>query len=71
MKNKIKLVIKASFILFAFWIIFHKLNLTELKKIELKIRDLIKHIFALKIDDNLIPLKLSPIQQQIYDVLHN
>jgi uncharacterized membrane protein YbhN (UPF0104 family) len=36
MKNKIKLVIKASFILFAFWIIFHKLNLTELKKIELK-----------------------------------
>ncbi len=36
MKNKIKLVIKISFIIFAFWIIFHKLNIDELKKIELK-----------------------------------
>jgi len=36
MKNKIKLIIKIVFIAFAFLIIFHKLNLTELKKIELK-----------------------------------
>jgi uncharacterized membrane protein YbhN (UPF0104 family) len=34
--KKIKLIIKIAFISIAFWIIFHKLNITELKKIELK-----------------------------------
>jgi len=36
MKKKIKLAIKVVFIAFAFWIIFHKLNINEIKKIELK-----------------------------------
>ena len=36
MKKKIKLIIKIFFILFAFGIIFHKLNISEIKKIELK-----------------------------------
>jgi len=33
------------------------------------LKDLIKHIFAIKIDNGLIPLRLSKIQQQIYDAI--
>ena len=31
--------------------------------------DLIKHIFAVKIDDEIIPIQLSDIQQKLYDAL--
>ncbi len=46
----------------------------KIKKHNIKItrqilRDLIKHIFALKTDNTLLPLKLSKIQQQIYNAL--
>lgn len=72
LEDRIKAHILISFVSYAiyreFTIKIKKLNLNTSRKI---IRDLIKHIFALKIDNNLIPLKLSPIQQQIYDVLHN
>ena len=70
LENRIKTHILISFVAYAiyrdFTIKIKNLNLKTSRKI---IRDLIKHIFALKTDDNIIPLKLSSIQQQIYDAI--
>ena len=35
------------------------------------LRDLIKHMFAIKIDDETIPINLSEIQQKIYDTIYS
>jgi len=35
------------------------------------LKDLIKHIFAIKIDNETIPLNLSEIQQKIYDAIYS
>jgi len=67
LENRIKAHILISFVAYAiyrdFTIKIKSLNLNISRKI---IRDLIKHIFALKIDNKLIPLKLSHVQQQIF-----
>ena len=69
-EDRIKAHILISFIAYAiyrdFIIKIKKLNLKTSRKI---IRDLIKHIFALKTNDKLTPLKLSKIQQHIYNAL--
>jgi len=70
LENRIKAHILISFVAYAiyrdFTLKIKKLNLKTSRKI---IRDLIKHIFALKTDNKIIPLKLSKIQQQIYNAL--
>ena len=74
LENRIKAHILISFIAYAIYIEF-EIKTKDIKK-ELKIsykilRDLIKHIFAIKIDDEVIPIKLSDIQQKLYNALHH
>ena len=69
-EDRIKAHILISFVAYAiyrdFTLKIKKLHLNTSRKI---IRDLIKHIFAIKTENGLLPLKLSKIQQQIYDAL--
>ena len=73
LENRIKSHILISFIAYAIYIEF-EIKTRDLKKeykISYKIlRDLIKHIFAIKIDDKIIPMKLSEIQQKFYDAIN-
>ena len=74
LENRIKSHILISFIAYAIYKEF-EIKTREIKKeykISYKIlRDLIKHIFAIKVDDEVIPIKLSDIQQKFYDALHS
>ena len=70
LENRIKAHILVSFVAYA---IYRGFTL-KIKKHNIKItrqilKDLIKHIFAIKTENGLIPLKLSKIQQQIYDAV--
>jgi len=71
-ENRIKAHILISFIAYAIYKEF-EIKTSNLKKeynISYKIlRDLIKHIFAVKFNDEIIPIKLSKIQQKFYDAL--
>jgi len=73
LENRIKSHILISFIAYAIYKEF-EIKTRELKKeyqISYKIlRDLIKHIFAIKLDDKTIPIKLSEIQQKFYDAIN-
>jgi hypothetical protein len=70
LEDRIKAHILVSFVAYAiyrdFTLKIKKHNIKITRKI---LRDLIKHIFAIKTDNGLIPLKLSKVQQQIYDAL--
>jgi len=70
LQDRIKAHILISFVSYAiyrdFTLKIKKLNLKISRKI---IRDLIKHIFGLKVANKIIPLKLSNIQQKIYDAV--
>jgi len=70
LEDRIKAHILISFVAYA---IYRDFTL-KIKKHNIKItrqilRDLIKHIFAIKTENGLLPLKLSNVQQQIYDAL--
>ncbi len=73
LKNRIKAHILISFIAYAIYKEF-EMKTREIKKeyqISYKIlRDLIKHIFAIELDDKIIPIKLSDIQQRFYDAIN-
>jgi len=73
LENRIKAHILISFISYAIYKEF-EIKTRELKKeyqISYKIlRDLIKHIFAIKFDDGeMLPIKLSEMQQKFYDAI--
>lgn len=71
-ENRIKAHILICFISYAIYKEF-EIKTRDIKKeyqISYKIlRDLIKHVFAIKIDNQIIPIKLSDIQQKLYDVI--
>ena len=72
LETRIKAHILISFVSYAIYKEF-EIKTYEIKK-ELKlsykiIRDIIKHIFAINIDEKIIPLKLSEIQQKFYDAI--
>ena len=74
LENRIKAHILISFVAYAIYKEF-EIKTKNIKK-ELNISnkillDLIKHIFAVKIDDEIIPIQLSDIQQKLYDALRN
>jgi len=70
LEDRIKAHILISFVAYAIYRDFTiKIKKHDIKITRKILRDLIKHIFAIKTDDKLIPLKLSDIQQQIYDAL--
>jgi len=70
LENRIKAHILISFVAYAiyrdFTIRIKKNNIKITRQI---LKDLIKHIFAIKTGNKLLPLKLSYIQQQIYNAL--
>ncbi len=73
LETRIKSHILISFVAYAVYKEF-EIKTREIKK-EYKIsykllRDLIKHVFAVKFDDKVIPIKLSDIQQKFYNALH-
>ena len=72
LENRIKAHILISFIAYAIYKEF-EIKTREIKKeyqISYKIlRDLIKHIYAIKLDNTMIPIKLSEIQQRFYDAI--
>ena len=74
LEHRIKAHILISFISYAIYKEF-EIKTRDIKKeynISYKIlRDLIKHIFAVKIDDEIIPIKLSEIQQKFYDAIES
>jgi len=74
LETRIKAHILISFVSYAVYKEF-EIKTRDIKKeykISYKIlRDLIKHIFAVKIDDEIIPIKLSEIQQEFYDAIHS
>ena len=74
LETRIKAHILISFVSYAIYKEF-EIKTRDIKKeykISYKIlRDLIKHIFAVKIDDAIIPIKLSEIQQKFYDAIHS
>ena len=74
LETRIKAHILISFVSYAIYKEF-EIKTRNIKKeynISYKIlRDLIKHIFAVKIDDEIIPIKLSEIQQKFYDAIHS
>ena len=70
LEDRIKAHILISFVAYAIYRDFTlKIKKNDIKITRQILRDLIKHIFAIKTDNGLIPLKLSKIQQQIYDAL--
>ena len=73
LENRIKAHILISFIAYAIYKEF-EIKTRDIKKeyqISYKIlRDLIKHIFAIKFNDKTIPIKLSDIQQRFYDAIN-
>ena len=70
LEDRIKAHILVSFVAYAIYRDFTlKIKKNDIKITRQILRDLIKHIFAIKTDNGLIPLKLSKIQQQIYDAL--
>ncbi len=74
LENRIKAHILISFVAYAIYIEFEKR--TRDIKLELNtsykiIRELIKHTYAIKINSQTYPLKLSSIQQKLYDALKN
>ena len=74
LETRIKAHILISFISYAIYKEFEikTRNIKKEYQISYKIlRDLIKHIFAVKIDDEIIPIKLSEIQQKFYDAIHS
>lgn len=72
--TRIKAHILISFVSYAIYKEFetktHHIK-KELKLSHKIIRDIIKHIFAIELDDEIIPLKLSDIQQKFYDAIVN
>ncbi len=75
LENRIKAHILISFVAYAIYKEF-EIKTRDIKKeyqISYKIlRDLIKHIFAIKFDDGeIFPIKLSEIQQRFYDALYS
>jgi len=73
LQNRIKAHILIAFVAYAIYIEFEQK--TKAIKQELKtsykiIRELIKHTFALKLDEKTIPFRLSPIQQKLYNALN-
>ena len=70
LENRIKAHILISFVAYAIYRDFTlKIKKNSIKLSKHILKDLIKHIFAIKTDDGLTPLKLSHTQQQIYDAL--
>lgn len=72
-EDRIKAHILIAFVAYAIYIEFEQK--TKAIKIELNtsykiIREIIKHTFAVKIDNQVIPLQLSPIQQKLYNALN-
>jgi transposase len=73
-EHRIKAHILIAFVAYAIYMEFErKLRLKNIKlPFSRKIlRDLIKHMFAIKINDETIPLNLSEIQQKIYDTIYS
>ncbi|QOP42747.1 IS1634 family transposase [Sulfurimonas sediminis] len=75
LEHRIKAHILISFVAYAIYKEF-EIKTREIKKeyqISYKIlRDLIKHVFAIKFDDGeIFPIKLSEVQQKFYDALHS
>ncbi|WP_418641265.1 transposase, partial [Sulfurimonas sp. ST-27] len=75
LETRIKAHILICFVAYAIYKEF-EVKTRDLKKeyqISYKIlRDLIKHVFAIKLDDGeIFPMKLSKIQQRFYDALHS
>jgi transposase len=72
-ENRIKAHILISFVAYSIYKEF-EIKTRDIKKeyqISYKIlRDLIKHIFAIKLDDETIPINLSDIQQKFYDAIN-
>ena len=72
--HRIKAHILISFVAYAIYMEFERklqqnnIALPFSRKI---LKDLIKHIFAIKIDDETIPLNLSEVQQKIYDAIYS
>ena len=74
LENRIKAHILISFVAYAIYKEF-EIKTRDIKagyNISYKILiDLIKHTFAIELDNEIIPIKLSPIQQKFYDVLYS
>ena len=72
LEERIKAHILISFVSYTIYMEFErtlKLNNIRLPFSRKILRDLIKHIFAIKFNNKTIPLNLSNIQQQIYDAI--
>lgn len=72
LEDRIKAHILISFVSYAIYMEFErqlKLNNITLPFSRKILRDLIKHIFAIKFNNEIIQLNLSDIQQQIYDAI--
>ena len=72
LEERIKAHILISFVSYAIYMEFErklKLNNIRLPFSRKILRDLIKHIFAIKFNNKTIPLNLLDIQQQIYDAI--
>ncbi len=70
--HRIKAHILISFVAYAIYMEFErklKQNNVTLPFSRKILRDMIKHIFAIELDDETIPLNLSKIQQQIFDAI--
>jgi len=73
LEDRIKAHILIAFVAYTIYIEFEQK--TKAIKMELNtsykiIREIIKHTFAVKIDNQVIPLQLSPIQQKLYNALN-
>ena len=74
LENRIKAHILISFVSYAIFMEFErrlKINNIQLPFSRKILRDLIKHIFAIKFNNQTIPLNLSNIQQLIYDAINS
>jgi hypothetical protein len=74
LENRIKAHILISFVSYAIYKEFErKLKINDIKFnfSQKLLRKIIEHLFALKIDDELIPIQPSQIQQQILDAIGN
>ena len=72
LETRIKAHILISFVSYAIYKEFEIKTYEIKKELQLSykiIRDIIKHIFAINIDEKIIPLKLSEIQQKFYDAI--
>jgi hypothetical protein len=74
LENRIKAHILISFVSYAIYKEFDrklKINNIKFEFSQKLLRKIIEHLFAIKIDDELIPIRPSKIQQQILDAIGN